>query len=74
MDEELKLRPLPPPPRRGGIPLGDGNYTGCAYGYGDLAPFTEPRDCPVCNGSGFEGHIEQPCRIQTLAIRSAAAA
>jgi ribosomal protein S27E len=36
----------------------DGNYTGCAYGYGDLALFTGPRDCPVCNGSGFEGHIE----------------
>jgi len=52
------LRPLPPPPRCRGIPLGDGNYTGCAYGYGDLAPFTGPRDCPVCNGSGFEGHIE----------------
>ena len=52
------MRPLPPPPRCRGIPLGDGNYTGCAYGYGDLAPFTGPRDCPVCNGSGFEGHIE----------------
>ena len=35
-----------------------GTHTGCAYGYGDLAPFTGPRDCPVCNGSGFEGHIE----------------
>ena len=57
MDEEPELRPSPPPRCRG-IPLGDGNYTGCAYGYGDLAPFTGPRDCPVCNGSGFEGHIE----------------
>ena len=52
------MRPLPAPPRCRGIPLGDGNYTGCAYGYGDIAPFTGPRDCPVCNGSGFEGHIE----------------
>ena len=51
------LRPIPPPRCRG-IPLGDGNYTGCAYGYGDVAPFTGPRDCPVCNGSRFEGHIE----------------
>jgi hypothetical protein len=58
VDEEPKLRPLPPPPRCRGIPLGDGNYTGCAYGYRDVAPFTGPRDCPVCNGSGFEGHIE----------------
>ena len=58
MDEEPEFRPLPPPPLCRGIPLGDGNYTGCAYGYGDLAPFTGPRDCPVCNGSGFEGHIE----------------
>ena len=58
MDEEPELRPSPPPPRCRGIPLGDGNYTGCAYGYGDLAPFTGPRDCPVCKGSGFEGHIE----------------
>jgi hypothetical protein len=58
VEEEPELRPLPPPPRCRGIPLGDGNYTGCAYGYADLAPFTGPRDCPVCNGSGFEGHIE----------------
>jgi ribosomal protein S27E len=58
VDEEPKLRPLPPPPQCRGIPLGDGNYTGCACGYGDLAPFTGPRDCPVCNGSGFEGPIE----------------
>ena len=58
MDEEPELRPLPPPPRCRGIPLGDGNYTGCAYGYGDVAPFTGPRDCHVCDGSGFEGPIE----------------
>ena len=58
MDEESELRPLPHPPRCRGIPLGDGNYTGCAYGYGDVAPFTGPRDCPVCDGSGFEGPIE----------------
>ena len=73
VEEEPKLRPLPPPPRCRGIPLGDGNYTGCAYGYGDLAPFTGSRDCPVCDGSGFEGPIETTCRIQTLAIRTAAA-
>jgi hypothetical protein len=54
VDEE---RPLPPPRCRG-IPIGDGNYTGCAYGYGDVAPFTAPVDCPVCYGSGFEGAIE----------------
>jgi hypothetical protein len=58
VDEEPELRPLPAPPQCRGIPLGDGNYTGCAYGYGDIAPFTGPRDCPVCNGSGFEGHID----------------
>jgi len=58
VDEESELRPLPPPPRCRGIPLGDGNYTGCEYGYGDVAPFTGPRDCPVCDGSGFEGPIE----------------
>ena len=52
------MRPLPQPPRCRGILLGDGNYTGCAYGYGDVAPFTGPPDCPVCNGSGFEGPIE----------------
>jgi hypothetical protein len=40
-----------------GIPLGDGKYTGCLYGYGDLTPLTGPCDCPVCNGSGFEGVI-----------------
>ena len=48
-------RPVPKPPRCRGIPIGDGNYTGCAYGYGDIVPFTPPCDCPVCNGSGIEG-------------------
>jgi hypothetical protein len=48
-------RPFPDPPRCRGIPLGDGNYTGCQYGYGDITPLTGPCDCPVCNGSGFEG-------------------
>ena len=51
MDE---LRPLPAPPRCRGIPIGDGNYTGCAYGYGDITPLTGPPDCPVCEGSGYE--------------------
>ena len=54
MDEEPELRPLPLPPRCRGIPLGDGNYTGCAYGYGDITPLTGPPDCPVCEGSGYE--------------------
>ena len=50
------IRPLPRRvPRCRGIPIGDGNYTGCAYGYGDVRPFTGPCDCPVCNGSGIEG-------------------
>jgi ribosomal protein S27E len=53
-DEEPGIRPLPLPPRCRGIPIGDGNYTGCAYGYGDMPPFTGPRDCPVCEGSGIE--------------------
>jgi len=37
-----------------GIALGDGNYTGCAYGDGGMEPFTGPMDCPVCNGAGIE--------------------
>lgn len=53
-----KIRPLPKPPRCRGIPLGDGNYTGCAYGYGDVAPFSPPCDCPICNGSGLEAGFE----------------
>lgn len=53
-----KIRPLPKPPRCRGIPIGDGNYTGCAYGYGDVAPFDPPCDCPICNGSGLEGGFE----------------
>jgi hypothetical protein len=51
---EPEIRPLPLPPRCRGIPLGDGEYTGCAYGYGDLLPLTGPCDCPTCCGSGFE--------------------
>lgn len=54
-DDQPEVRPLPDPPRCRGIPLGDGNYTSCAYGYGDLTPFTGRYDCPVCNGSGIEG-------------------
>ena len=46
-----------PRPRCRGIPLGDGNFTGCSYGYGDLPPYTGPRDCPQCNGSGFAGTV-----------------
>ena len=57
MDEEPEIRPLPPAPRCRGIPLGDGNYMGCAYGYGDLTPLSGPCDCPVCHGSGFEGVV-----------------
>ncbi len=53
-DDEPEIRPLPSPPRCRGIPIGDGNYTGCAYGHGDLPPFTGPCDCPVCHGSGIE--------------------
>ena len=53
-ETEPKIRPLPSPPRCRGIPIGDGNYTGCAYGYGDIQPFTGLRDCPTCNGSGIE--------------------
>ena len=37
-----------------GLPIGDGNYKGCAYGDGSLAAFEGPRDCPVCGGSGLE--------------------
>ena len=37
-EPEDEVRPLPAPPRCRGIPIGDGNYTGCAYGDGDLAP------------------------------------
>jgi hypothetical protein len=40
-----------------GIPLGNGDYTGCAYGYGEVPPFTGPCDCPRCNGSGIEGGV-----------------
>jgi hypothetical protein len=47
---------LPRPPRCRGIPIGDGNYTGCAYGYGDIEPYAAPCDCPICEGSGVEGN------------------
>jgi hypothetical protein len=50
-----EIRPLPPSPRCPGIALGDGNYSGCAYGYGDATPYSEPNDCPTCGGSGIEG-------------------
>ena len=52
-EDDSDTRPLPDPPRCRGIPLGDGNYSGCAFGYGDVPPFTPPCDCPTCNGSGY---------------------
>ena len=52
--DDDESRPLPAPPRCRGIPIGDRSFTGCAFGYGDVAPFTEPNDCPVCNGAGVE--------------------
>jgi len=50
----MGTRPLPEPPRCRGIPLGNDRFTGCSYGFGDLAPFTGPCDCPICNGSGYQ--------------------
>lgn len=57
-DEPQTIRPLPLPPRCRGIPIGDGKYTGCAYGYGEWQPFTGACDCPVCNGSGIEDSFQ----------------
>jgi hypothetical protein len=37
---DSEARPLPQPPRCRGIPLSNGDYTGCAFGYGDIPPFT----------------------------------
>jgi|SRR5579871_381277 len=37
--------------------LGDGNYSGCLFGWGDVPPFEPPCDCPTCNGSGIEGSV-----------------
>src|SRR5712671_2325448 len=56
-DDDFEIRPLPDPPLCRGIPLDDGNYTGCAYGYGDITPLTGPCDCPVCHGSGYENVV-----------------
>ena len=52
MNAWLRYRPLK---RCRGIPIGDGNYTGCAYGSGEIRVLTGQRDCPTCNGSGHEG-------------------
>ena len=51
------IRPLPDPPRCRGIPLGNGDYTGCAFGYGDVPLFTLRYYCPLCRGSGIEGGL-----------------
>lgn len=48
------IRHLPAPPRCRGIPIGDGNFSGCLYGYGDIEPLTGPCDCPTCNGTGVD--------------------
>ena len=46
---------IPPLQRCRGVPLGTGNFTGCAYGTGEIRALTGPMDCPTCNGSGYEG-------------------
>jgi hypothetical protein len=57
MDSGSNVRPIRPPRRCRGIPIGDRNYTGCAFGDGGAPPFTAPCDCPTCFGSGIEGGI-----------------
>jgi hypothetical protein len=54
MDSDSKVRPIRPPRRCRGIPFGDGNYAGCAFGDGAVPPFTPPCDCTRCFGSGIE--------------------
>ena len=49
------IRSTQRPRRCRGIPLGYRNFTGCAYGDGTYRPLEGPCDCPVCNGSGWEG-------------------
>jgi hypothetical protein len=46
-NDQPEIRPLPEPPRCRGIPIGDGNFTGCLLGWADVPAFTEPCDCPV---------------------------
>jgi hypothetical protein len=55
-EDDSDSRPLPDPPRCKGVLIDRENsvYSGCAYGYGDLPPFTGPCDCPICEGSGLE--------------------
>ena len=54
MGDDFRFPALSPRPKCRGIPLGDGNFTGCAYGDGTAEPFRSPNDCPICNASGFE--------------------
>ena len=37
-----------------GVPIGDGYYTGCLDCTGEVAPYTDKNDCPICEGSGLE--------------------
>ena len=53
-DGKLNLRRFQ---RCRGIPIGDGNYTGCAFGDGTVRPFEAPCDCPICGGTGVERAI-----------------
>jgi hypothetical protein len=41
-EDDSEIRPLPDPPRRRGVPIGGGNYTGCSFGYGDISPYDTP--------------------------------
>ncbi len=68
MNEE---RPLPPPRCRG-IPLGDGNYTGCAYGYVDITPLTGRAIAPYVRALAMKMYGELSFRTQNSAIRIAA--
>ena len=59
MGDDFRFPALSPRPKCRGIPLGDGNFTVCAYGDGTAEPFRSPNDCPICNAYAPEiGRIQ----------------
>jgi hypothetical protein len=72
VNEEPDLRPLPLPRCRG-IPVGDGNCTAARMVMVTLLHLPGRAIALSVTGRGSKAPSKQPCRIQTLAIRTAAA-
>jgi hypothetical protein len=66
-----EIRPLPAPPRCRGIPLGNDAFTGCAYGFGDMPPYTGRVTARSATARAIRARSAPRYRMSRSVIRSA---